>query len=80
MCDTIEPARVYSARLILPKEDCIMPTSPRAVSHSGNDLYREIILPTTQAPFKVTYWDVWILALLVGDFGDWDSIERRVPG
>ena len=50
-----------------------MPTSARAVSHSGNDLYREIILPTTQTTFKVTYWDVWMLALLVGDFGDWDS-------
>src|SRR3990172_7236776 len=48
MCDTIEPARVYFARLILPKEDCLMPTSSRAESHAGNDLYREIILPTTQ--------------------------------
>ena len=53
-----------------------MPTSPRAVSHSGNDLYREIILPTTQTTFKVTYWDVWMLALAENDLNLADVLGK----
>jgi len=51
-----------------------MTTPSRAVTHHGNDLYREITLPAAQTSFNVTYWDVWMLALLVGEFGgDWDK-------
>ncbi|MBI4671906.1 MAG: hypothetical protein HY741_09610 [Chloroflexi bacterium] len=56
-----------------------MPTSPRRVTHHGNDLFREIKLPAARKLFKVTYWDVWVLVVLVNEFnGDWDKFADQL--
>ena len=44
-------------------------------NQAGNDLYREIILPNTIVPFRVTYWDLWLTIILITQFsGDWESM------
>lgn len=41
----------------------------------GNDLYREILPPGAKKPLKITYWDLWMAAVLVHEFdGDWDKL------
>ncbi|MDE3090810.1 MAG: hypothetical protein KGJ80_15650, partial [Chloroflexota bacterium] len=51
----------------------------RAVTHHGNDLYREIVLPAAREIFKVTDWDVWMLVVLVNEFGgDWEKLANHL--
>jgi hypothetical protein len=53
--------------------------SSRAVTHHGNDIYREIPLPSARKLFKVTYWDVWMLVVLVNECnGDWDKFAAQL--
>ena len=47
-------------------------------TQSGNDLYREMILPDTGEPFPVTYWDLWFILLLTGQFfNDWEALSEH---
>jgi hypothetical protein len=56
-----------------------MTTNRRREIHHGNDLYREIRLPSAKKPLKLTYWDLWIAIILVDEFaGDWDKLCDRV--
>ncbi len=56
-----------------------MTLSSRAVTHHGNDLYREIPLTAARKLFGVTYWDVWMLVVLVNECnGDWDKFAERL--
>ncbi len=34
----------------------------------GNDLFREITLPGATEPFRVTYWDLWFVVVLLNEF------------
>lgn len=55
-----------------------MPQQPRRARAYGNDLYREIELPASPEPFRVTYWDLWMLVVLAGEFGnDWDKMVEH---
>lgn len=41
----------------------------------GNDLYREITLPSARHRFRVTYWNLWIALILDVRFGgNWDRL------
>lgn len=41
----------------------------------GNDLFREISLPDATEPFRVTYWDVWFVVILLNEFeGEWQGL------
>ena len=62
-----------------------MTTPSRRVTRHGNDLYREITLPSARTSFKVNCWDVWMLVVLVNEFGsDWgkfaDHLRREKQG
>jgi hypothetical protein len=52
-------------------------TTPR-----GNDLFRQIQLPDSQAVWDVTYWDLWYLIILLTEYeGDWQAmIDQFRPG
>ena len=40
----------------------------------GNDLFREISLPDAE-PFRVTYWDMWFVVVLLNEFeGEWEEL------
>ena len=55
-----------------------MPTQARRVIHYGNDIYREIALPTG-GTFVVTCWDVWFAIVLAADFAsDWDKLADHL--
>ncbi len=51
-----------------------MGTFARCGVSQGNDLFREIALANGET-FTVTYWDVWLIIVLIHDFaGDWDRL------
>lgn len=56
-----------------------MATNRRRDIRYGNDLYREILLPGTKKPLKITYWDLWMADVLINEFdGDWDRLCDRL--
>jgi hypothetical protein len=45
----------------------------------GNDLYREITLPSARHRFKATYWDLWVALILDLHFGgNWDQLIEHL--
>jgi hypothetical protein len=45
----------------------------------GNDVYREITLPSASHRFKVTYWSLWIALILDVQFGgNWDQLIEHL--
>lgn len=48
--------------------------TPRIIKY-GNDLFLEIKYPKSNKIFKITYWDLWIVIILVNTFNrDWDEM------
>lgn len=47
----------------------------------GNDLFREITLADASEPFKVTYWDLWFVVILLNEFeADWKELIDHFRG
>jgi hypothetical protein len=55
-----------------------MPASPRAAPPHGNDLYLTLKVPGQRRGLALTYWDLWLLIVLLTDFaGDWEQLANR---
>ena len=52
-----------------------MPANRRRNIIYGNDLYRQVGSPGACQPLQVSYWDLWIVLVLSGQFGgNWDEM------
>jgi hypothetical protein len=55
-----------------------MPPSPRPAPARGNDHYLTLKVPGKRRGLALTYWDLWLLVILLADFaGDWEQLANR---